>query len=64
MDARKMVNVKVKINGNSVDMYQAFLKMDAYICNEIDGTVESHQEFADVYCTLHLKKFGEQFLTE
>lgn len=36
--------------------------MDDDLCEQIHGTVDSEQEFADAYCEAHLAKYGAPFV--
>ena len=55
-------NTAVIINGNQVDMDAARNLMDDELCEQIHGTVDNDQEFADVYVAAHRAKYGEEFV--
>lgn len=36
--------------------------MDDELAEQVHGTVDTEQEFADAYCSAHLQKFGTDFV--
>lgn len=47
--------------GVDIDFDAAVALMDEDLREEIAGTVDTEQEFFDVYCKAHEAKYGEDF---
>lgn len=49
--------------GREIDYASAVVLMDDEICEELRNTegIETDQDYFDVYCDLHYKKFDEVF---
>lgn len=51
-------------HGTVIDFDAAVNLMDADLCDDIHNSLTdgiNDQEFFDLYCTAHIKKFGEEF---
>ena len=51
----------VTFDGRTIDLDAARRGMDDELCEAINGTVDSEQEFLDAYLAAHEAKFGEPF---
>lgn len=49
------------INGNEIDFQAAVNAMDDDLREQVCGTVESDQEFIELYAEKHEAAFGEKF---